>query len=66
MGLPYFRRGFEYADCIPLKNVWCETAIDGEAPGQEIWEVWSTPSLPLRLGLHWPGAAVTFRIQPMA
>ena len=28
---------------------------DGEAPVLKLWEMWSTPSLPLLQGLFWPG-----------
>ena len=59
-------RGFKYADCIPCKKKWMSwvgynTTCDGEAPVLEIWEVWSTFSLPLLPGPLWPGVVVTLK-----
>ena len=56
----------EYADYIsaegydpPHKKKQCPGCVikqsDGEAPALDIWEVWSTPSLPLLPGPLWPG-----------
>ena len=40
--------------------------FDGEARPLEIWEIWSTPSLPLQPGLLRPGVAVPDKVQSMS
>ena len=59
----------EYTDCITeegltLLHEWSGYDIkqsDGEAPVLELWKMWSTPSLSLIEGPHWPTGVTRHR-----
>ena len=54
---------------------WCRDGVlspgydseppDSEVPNLAIWGIWSTPSLPLLLGLLWPRIVVPVRVSSM-
>ena len=55
------RLGPENGDSISCKRL----SVNGEAPLQEMWEVWSIPSLQLFPGQLWPGVEAPVRVPSM-
>ena len=63
-------RAVEYADCRGVRPLnecpgYDTKPSDGEAPGLELWGMWTTPSLPLVPSPPWTGMLVPDRVPCM-